>query len=555
MEKRLSRRIIIGMSVLIALAVFAQLCFHLNVYWEKRINHDKVAKLIDQDLMFRWETMDEDLEFINNWIADGHFYNEDLGRLYERASLIYMQKGEIMPYYKYLGYALYYLERSSEKDYTVNVYLDLANFFLNNYASDSARRMVEAATAIEDFDEIENLQVKSYAFRMLGIMAILDNDFDKAEANLEKAQEVVALSNTGIFEECYKAIDDVWLGRVYVETGRFDECSDKLDQWEGNPMFSQDIYRQILLRDLIIPFYQVKFLNTAAIIYQDADSLSKEELLEREEKVGAVFNEFMDICEENGYKKTELYTLLKMQKEYPPVSEEALAPMYENLDRLYNELFNEQNITYANLIDSTVLNSINEMEEIELQERSWLRRRRLFVMAAIVIAIVLTTLLIFLLYSRLDGLTKLLNRKAFNRAISRAKVMGTPYSLIMIDIDHFKQINDTYGHQNGDVVLSRIGELMQVESNMDIHCYRYGGEELVVLLERKSAGYAKTIADRLRANVESQKWTFDEKLVITISGGVASGSGDTDVLKHADESLYHAKESGRNRIMVYGVDL
>jgi len=74
--------------------------------------------------------MDEELQYINKWTDGGHFTNEDLGRIYERASLIYMQKGETLSYYRYLGYALYYLERSTEKDYTINVYLDLANFFL-----------------------------------------------------------------------------------------------------------------------------------------------------------------------------------------------------------------------------------------------------------------------------------------------------------------------------------------------------------------------------------------------------------------------------------------
>ena len=154
---------------------------------EKRTNHEKVAQLINENLMFRWETMDEDLQNINDWIDRGHFYNEDLGRLYERASPIYMQKGEILPYYRYLGYALYYLEQSPEKDYTINAYLDLANFFLNNYADASARKMIDAALNIKDFDTIENLQVKSYAFRMLGIMGILDEEYDKAEEYLLKA--------------------------------------------------------------------------------------------------------------------------------------------------------------------------------------------------------------------------------------------------------------------------------------------------------------------------------------------------------------------------------
>ncbi len=544
MNKTITRKIIIGTVILM------QLIYNVFVFWERKTNHDKVIHLVDEDLMFRWDTMDSDLEYINNWISTGHFENEDLGRLYERASLIYMQKDEVMPYYKYLGYAIYYLERSPEKDYTVNVYLDLANFFLNNYAEESAKKMVDAAAKIEEFDNIENLQIKSYAFRMMGIMAILNNDYDDAEECLEKSQEIVSLSNTGIFEECYRAINDVWLARVYVETDRFEECRKKLETWEGNPMFEQDVYREILLRDLIIPYYQVKCICSTAEVQHDSGKISAEEKSRMEEALTDSYIEFFDICEENDYKKTELYTLIKLQNEYPPTSEEAQKQLFMTLQQLYNELFEEQNITYANAIDSTVFNSISEMEKFEISQRETTRRRRFIAIIIILIIVILATLIIGILNSKVDGLTKLFNRKSLDRAIDLLKKGNQPYGIIMIDIDHFKDINDTYGHQNGDIVLERIGQLILSESSNDAGCYRYGGEEFVVLLSRSSIPYAGAIAERLRRAMQQQTWPFGEQLVITVSGGVASGSGDFDVLKQADENLYHSKENGRNRITV-----
>ena len=555
MEKRISRRIIIVTAIIIALALFAQMCFHLSVFWEKRTNHQKVIDLVNENLMFRWDTMDEDLKSINEWIDRGHFYNEDLGRLYERASLIYMQKGEILPYYRYLGYALYYLERSQEKDYTVNVYLDLANFFLNNYANDSAKKMIEAAEQVRDFDEIENLQVKSYGFRMLGIMGILDEDYDRAEENLQKAQDVLSESHTGIFEGSYEAINDIWFARVYAETERFDECMEKLDKWEGNPMFTSDVYREILLRDLIIPYYQAKCMCRIGMVYESIADTKGEELEEMESQAAPIFAEFMDICDENGYKKTELYTLLRLQSKYPPMGKEAREQMFFALQRLYDELFEEQNVTYASVIDGTVLNSMSEMEKYEQQEKFSVRRRRSIAIAIIAAIVVLAAVTIFILNSRVDGLTGLLNRKALNRNIIRAKSLGGYYAIIMMDIDHFKNVNDTYRHQNGDIVLERLGEIILAESNMDVHCYRYGGEELAILLDKRSVPYAESITERIRSEFESIKWPFDEDLHITISAGIASGSGDTDVLKRADECLYRAKEGGRNKLVVYGEDL
>ncbi len=542
--KNTNRRIITGLVIAIAAIIFVQCIFYVYVYFEKRANHDKVLKLINEDLAFSWDTMDNELSNINDWISRGHFSNGDLGRLYERASLIYMQKGETMAYYRYLGYALYYLERSSEKDYTINVYLDLANFFLNNYAEDSARKMMDSAEGIRSFDEIEDLQIKSYAFRMKGIMAIFSKDFDEAEEYLIKSQEQVDLSHTGVYEECYTAINDTWLARVYYETDRFDECADKLAKWEGHDFFTTDVYRQIFLRDLIVPYYQVKLLLTSANVLNDDEADEKT----KEQTVFDAFEEFMELCEENGYEKAELSTILKLQREFPPVTEKSRDAVISTVQRLYTELFNEQNITYANVIDSTVMDSQTEVEKIELTQKKNIRRSEITAIGTILIIVVLAILLIIILNSMVDGLTGLLNRKAFNRMISHLKKGNSEYGIIMIDIDHFKQINDTYGHQNGDVALGRLGQLIQTENTTDVHCYRYGGEEFVIVLERQAVMYAEDIAERLRAAMERQKWSFDDDLVVTISEGISVGGRDADVVKQADDNLYFSKENGRNRI-------
>ncbi len=146
---------------------------------------------------------------------------------------------------------------------------------------------------------------------MLGIMATLDEKYDDAEAYFGKAQDALDKSDSEIFEECYRAINDICLGRIYFETGRFDECRQMLDKWEGNPMFDQDIYREILLRDLIVPYYQVRCMYEIAMIYEDG--AAKADIMEKESELEAIFRDFIDICEENGYMKAELYTLLRLQ--------------------------------------------------------------------------------------------------------------------------------------------------------------------------------------------------------------------------------------------------
>ena len=548
MEKGTNRKILIGTIIAIVVVILAQCAFYVHVYFEKKANHEKVVKLINEDLLFSWDSMDADLEYINNWISKGHLSNEDLGRLYERASLIYMQKGETMSYYRNLGYALYYLERSSEKDYTINVYLDLANFFLNNYAIDSAENMMEAAYRIKQFEDIEDLQIKSYAFRMKGIMAIQQEDFEKAEEYLTISQETINQSHTGIYEDSYTIINDAWFARVYYETGRYDECAEKLAKWEGHDIFYTDIYREIFLRDLIIPFYQVKCLLTTARAINDSDAVGEDAERIKEQQVFAAFEEFMALCEENGYQKTELNTVLKMQKDFPPVTEKSKEAMLDVLRRLYAELFDEQNLMYASVIDSMVTDSMSEMDKLEETRKNYLNRSRFAAISSIAIILVLINLALMVLNSRIDGLTRLFNRRAFNRTSSRLEKSESTYGIIMIDIDHFKNINDTYGHQKGDMVLERLGQLIHTERNADVHCFRYGGEEFVLTLERGAVSRAEAIAERIRSTAEHQRWSFDKDLVVTISAGIATGSKGVDVLKKADDNLYQSKESGRNRV-------
>ena len=550
MNRRVTRRIIICAVAFMAAMILAQLFFYVNIHFEKKANHEKVRKIINEDLLFSWDTLDDELNYINELIDTGHYLNEDKGRLYERASLIYMQKGETMTYYRYLGYALYYLERSDDKDYTINIYLDLANFFLNNYTGDSAKSMLEYAKAVEDFDDIEDLQIKSYAFRMLGITAVFDDDFELAEKYLDKSQEIVDSSDTGVFEEAYTAINDVWLARVYVETGRYDECMEKLAKWEGHAMFTTDVYRQIMLRDLIVPFYQTKVYLAAADIFGGTEGTDDEDREKRELQMASILEQFMKLCEENGYEKAELSTILKLQSDFPPTSEKIRVNIFEIINRLYTELFTNQNIIYANVIDSTVTDSKAEMAKDELLEKQFVRRTEIILFSILLVTVVIVIFVIILLNNRYDSLTNLFNRRTFNHALNRARRRKAPYGIIMIDVDDFKQINDSYGHQNGDIVLWRLGQIMQREITVDVHCFRYGGEEFVILLDKKALPYALRLAERLRSAMEQQAWEFGDNLIVTISEGVATGGGKDDILKLADENLYKAKEKGKNRIVV-----
>lgn len=163
--------------------------------------------------------------------------------------------------------------------------------------------------------------------------------------------------------------------------------------------------------------------------------------------------------------------------------------------------------------------------------------------------------------SQVDQLTGVYNRRYFelmlNREFNRALRYSYPLSLIMLDLDNFKQCNDTYGHPAGDEVLKRVGELLKTNLRESDIPARYGGEEFVVILPHTPLSGAKVAAERIRQKVEQMVFRFGDPPVeyrITLSAGVAA-IGPTittpqDLVKAADEALLRAKVKGKNRVEV-----
>jgi len=159
--------------------------------------------------------------------------------------------------------------------------------------------------------------------------------------------------------------------------------------------------------------------------------------------------------------------------------------------------------------------------------------------------------------SRTDPLTALLNRRVLDEIteneFSRYKRNQEVYSLLMLDIDHFKLINDKYGHPTGDAVLKLTSELC--ESNLRSHdkVARIGGEEFCVFLPGTNKKVAYEVAEKLRETISNTSFpTHNGDISITISIGVSeienTDYDHTDILKRADENLYKAKKTGRNRV-------
>ncbi len=153
-----------------------------------------------------------------------------------------------------------------------------------------------------------------------------------------------------------------------------------------------------------------------------------------------------------------------------------------------------------------------------------------------------------------DGLTQIFNRRYFleqlERELSRAKRYRRELSLILFDIDHFKQINDTYGHLAGDYVLKQLATVVKGKIRREDIMARYGGEEFAVILPEIDNANSVAFSEKIRKLVEKTPFKFeDARIAVTVSIGVATGEDADDaanLIKRTDEKLYEAKNAGRN---------
>lgn len=160
----------------------------------------------------------------------------------------------------------------------------------------------------------------------------------------------------------------------------------------------------------------------------------------------------------------------------------------------------------------------------------------------------------------IDGLTQIANHRKFQdimtTELERSTRYNTPMTLLLMDIDHFKKFNDTYGHPVGDLVLQMVAKALQGSIRNTDYCARYGGEEFVVVLIQADEAQSRILAERIRKAVESLQIQNEDKILrVTVSIGSATfpfdGTTKQDLIDNSDKAMYYSKQSGRNRVSFF----
>lgn len=534
MTKKSINKLITTILIIMAALIIVPSIFCAKKYLDKKTNHEKVIKIINEDHSSSAEYIVDEAQKIDTMISTGSYYDEDLGLLYEHAGELYKQLGEEMTYYRYLGYALYYLEQSDEKDFTANIYLDLANLHISNHSYSDAEEMLNRVTDVEPIEDISSPQIKSYAYKVLALYESETNNCKQAIEYINKSQECLKLVDEETKTDIQALSNDILLAKIYVRQGNLDECKAILSDCEKS--ISKNTKNPFYIGDVIIPYYQTKCLLTAS-----EENISADEAM-------AEIDSLLDLCNEYGYEKVALDTLEDISDMHSVGNDRTNRSINNDIAKLATDIISYQDQSYSTIINSQVTDSSLSMAKSVEFSKNTQKRTMLTILSILITCLIILFFIIIILSTRRDGLTFLYNRKTFNYDIYRMKRSSMPYSVIMMDIDNFKNINDTYGHPEGDKVLQKLGQFINNETNSDIKGYRYGGEEFAIIISKNSYTRTMEVAENLRRNMEASRWNFDPELVITISLGVASGSSSTDVVKKADENLYFSKHNGKNQI-------
>ena len=155
-----------------------------------------------------------------------------------------------------------------------------------------------------------------------------------------------------------------------------------------------------------------------------------------------------------------------------------------------------------------------------------------------------------------DPLTECFNKKEIEilleKFLKESLRYHKPLSVLMLDIDFFKKVNDTYGHLAGDFVLKEVADIIKSTIRNSDVCGRFGGEEFIIVLPNTKLSGAMKLAERIRENIQNHKFTFkNQEIPITVSIGITSESKNDSLfslIERADEALYEAKNKGRNRV-------
>ena len=492
-------------------------------------NQQKIDDAVSQ-LQYKQDSIEHDKALLIPLLELKHLTDSQYGQLYLLITTLHYTSGEMQAYFENVGRALFYNEHCNNIDETIYLYANMAKYFLEIGAESEAYGIIRKAKEFGSFYECKNILTRLQILQVYADFLISERRFDEAYAAANQIIEDAKLTenyNT-YFPLWYCRSGEVIKAMILLAQGQYSEAYNLACELEKKYRQEGEVVSQFSAFDFYMPILYIKTIWAV-------DSKKYDKAIE-------FCNEYGKYCDNFFFtiKKIRLtQAILKgLPNEMGRVKDSIAKGLSEDSKNLLISVIRDYSFL-ANEKFSTIMTQLDLESEVHAKTQEYLHT----IMFNLFIGLILL-LLFYAIFNeaQTDGLTRLYNRRALNARILHYEFRKTNYSAIMLDLDDFKHINDTYGHSFGDEVLKAVAGVVLDAERRHIKAYRYGGEEIVLLFEHMAFEDIIRMAESIRTKICRLKFSKDVK--VTASFGV--GSKPENPIKLADENLYYAKRKGKN---------
>nr|WP_302595524.1 diguanylate cyclase [uncultured Cellulosilyticum sp.] len=480
-----------------------------------------------QQIIYLEKGKDTVIESIEKVLQEEQRLNvEVMCDLKNKQAVLYFYKGNYARGIERFLEVMAHTETMTNKYYGAKAQIDLGVIYgaLGNY--EEAEANFKEALEIEITDLEDMAFIKTYASINLYENMLYKEDYEGVKAINETVLSYAQYLPENLYESI-AIMNDIFLCNYYIKIGDLEEAKLLLREIESN-LKAPEEYRYLSVHTNYILLKAAKAraegdVAVAANLYGS--------LLQQEDKQFKkyILKNLSELLNENGYYKeaNEYEQQLRMHYE-----QEAIAVNMDYSDYALYKYENQKKL----------------MEEANQKIRRYVYITIYGILLLALIVMALLKYIKLIQINKLDGLTKIYNRRYFEEYYRKLQSRERLFTIMIFDIDYFKKINDTYGHLAGDEVIKKVVEIARgcVESKGKI--FRYGGEEFVIMLDEVSKQKALQLAEKIRCTIAQHEWQQDMKVTISI-GITQATKEERDVLNQADLNLYTAKAQGRNQII------
>ncbi len=522
-----NRKTIIGAAVVLLTIAFILLALRLIIGQVMLKNGELIEEKLT-GLTYTQEAAVEELEVLSGLTEVYPVTKEVSGKLYRALTEISYMHGDEMLYNRYMAYALYYLAESNDKI----SYAYLTNKYIGRlYANGCYEAANEMLDNLSDSFPISSLP---FSLQVSYYLSRADIAFVRGENNeeyLQLARSAIELMPESGERLLSSAKADILSARGLLNSGKADEAESLMSRYSEDEDFGLG-HDQVYVCDFKIPFYELSAkLALIRHSYEEANDY---------------LNCYMQYCDQYNFRAMKL-SLIKYFNDEASPEPKISAGEYHALEESVSESnLNDMTDKYGQFLLSDIFMNMEFISSVESGNTQAHRRAVNLMLLTFVLVVFFCVFKVLLSYLNKDGLTRLSNRREYEQMRIHCEKKHIPYCLLMMDIDNFKQINDRFGHERGDEVLRGIAAIIRSYSGRGIFSYRYGGEELCMMLLRVPEARSRAIAEEIRNRIE--KDISREDMHVTVSIGLCCSENGENIFRQADIKLYDAKEKGKNMV-------